>query len=196
MAYSGRPGDEEDERPVLGARALERRRDACFIAANGQSRVIDVHHVEQRLDDAHAVLVGLRRFAIGLHALQADHHAQPELVLDGDRANRVDRVEQAGMLHQQQRSCPGKREPGADRHALVLLAYADQAQRRVARDRPQQAVAGDDVRQRDDRRDAAALDCRDDVRAADRIAAEWLHGASPDCSGTDSAPVRVRPRRF
>src|SRR6202521_2522106 len=77
---------------------------------------------------------------------QADHHADRQRVFDRHAADRIDGVEHAGLLDQEQRPPPAMSEAGADADALVLLADADEAQRRVLGERAQQAIARRDVR--------------------------------------------------
>ena len=90
-------------------------------------------------------------------------------VLDGDAADRVDRIEQAGLLDQEQRAAIAVGEPGADRDALVLLADAHEARVAHLRERAQQALTRRDVGHRDDELDPARLDLADDARAAKEI---------------------------
>ena len=110
----------------------------------------DAHVVEDRLDDAHAVARQFLRRLFGIVLQQPDHHADRLLVLHRDAADGVDRVEEAGVLDQDQRALVAIGEPGGDADALVFLADADEAQVLVLGDRRQQPGAGDDVGHRKD----------------------------------------------
>ena len=68
----------------------------------------------------------MRRRDVRFLFQQADHHDDRQPVFDGDPAQRVDRIEQPGVLHQQQRALVARGQPGADRDAFVLLADAHQ----------------------------------------------------------------------
>ena len=78
---------------------------------------------------------------------------------------RVDGIEQAGVLDQQQRALVAERQRGADRDAFVLLAHAHQAEALVLGERPQHALARGDVGHRDDELDAARRYRVDDLLA-------------------------------
>ena len=120
--------------------------------------VVDAHGIEDRLDDAHAVALGLR----GMHA--DSFSSRPTIMQIGSAYSTATprmaliEVEQAGLLDQQQRALAGVREARADADALVLLADADQPRSGSRGERPQQALAGGDVGHRDDELDAARLD--------------------------------------
>ena len=83
-------------------------------------------------------------------------------------ADRVERVEEAGVLDQDQRALVAIGEPGGDADAFVFLAHAHELELLVRRDREQQPLAGDDVGNGEDELDAALLDGRDDFRAGQR----------------------------
>src|SRR6185312_13778760 len=114
---------------------------------------------------AHAIARRSARRLVGVVAEQADHHADRLLVLDADAADGVERVEEAGVLDQDQRALVGVGQARRDADALVLLADADQAKILVAGDRRQQARRGDDIGQRQHVLDAARLECGDDAVA-------------------------------
>ena len=99
------------------------------------------------------------------------------LIFDRVAANGVDGVEQAGLLDQQQPALAGERQAGADADALVLLADADEPRIGQLGERPQQALAGGDVGNRDDELDAARLDFADDA-----FAGQPRHRAARRCT--------------
>ncbi len=125
----------------------------------------DAHGVEDRLDDAHPVARRIARRGARVMLQQADHHADRLRIFDRDAADGVYRIEKAGVLDQGQRALVAIGEPGRDADAFVLLAHADELECGVARDRPQQAAAGDDVGHRQHVFDAARLERGDDRRA-------------------------------
>ena len=67
-------------------------------------------------------------------------------VFDGDRPDRVDRVEKTGLLHQENGALVAEGQTGADRDAFVFLAQPDQGEVLVFRQRPEQSGACGDVR--------------------------------------------------
>src|SRR5262249_38288160 len=128
--------------------------------------------------------LGLERRHAGLLLQEADHHAYGKRILDRDTADRVDRVEHAGLLNQEQRALARIGEAGADADAFVLLADADEARRLHLRERPPQAPAGGDVGDRDDELDAARHDLANDIGAREGRRAPLrarldLHGSFP-----------------
>ena len=110
----------------FGVGLVDRRADFADVGLFLDVVVGDAHRVEDRLDDAHAVALGLPRHHADLLFQQADHHADRQIVFDRVAADGVDGVEQAGLLDQQQPALAGEGQTGADRDALVLLADADQ----------------------------------------------------------------------
>ena len=158
-----------DDRLHLRIGGLDRRRDLADIGLAFDLVIGDAHGVEHRLDDAHGVALRLARQDARLLLEEAHHHADRQRILDGDAADRVDRVEHAGLLDEEQRAAIAVGEPGADRDAFVLLADAHESRIAHLCERAQQTFARRDVGHRDDELDPARLDLADDARAAKEI---------------------------
>ncbi len=84
-------------------------------------------------------------------------------------------------------------EAGANADPFVLLADADEARMRRARERAQQALAGGDVGYRDDELDIARLDLANDAGAAESrvtlLARADLHGV-PSLVFPERVPIK------
>ena len=81
---------------------------------------------------------------------------------DADCADGVQGIHQAGLLHHQNGTGIVIGHGATDTDAFVLFAHAGQAQIGVARDRPEQPVAGNDIGQCDNFADTGPLDQSDD----------------------------------
>ena len=176
--------DQEDDRAHLRIGRIDRRSDLLDIALRFDLVIGDAHGFEHRLDDAHSVALRLPRRNPGFLLEQADHHADRQPIFDRDAADRIDGVEEAGLLDQQQRAPPAIGKAGADADALVLLAHADEARLGYLRELAQQAFAGGDVGHRNDEFDAARLDLADDAGAVEESLANggarrWHGHSSP-----------------
>jgi hypothetical protein len=156
-------------RPGASARKPHRSRcDFPHIGLPFDLVIGNAHGFQHGLDDAHPIALGLPRRDPRFLLQQAHHHADRQRIFDRDAADRVDGVEQAGLLDQEQRAPPAIGQSGADADALVFLADPDEARLGCLRQRPQQALAGGDVRHRDDELDPARLDFPDDAGAVER----------------------------
>src|SRR5258708_31412685 len=166
--------------------------------------LVDPHDFEEGLDDPHSVFFGLARLAVRLLALQPDHHADRLLVFDGDGAHGIERIHEAGVLDEEERAAVAEGKARADRDAFIFLANSDQPQFGIVRNRAQEALAGDDVRDGDDEFDAARLERGDDPGAAHartaagkRFGAEILaiarHQGGPILRKSLVSRLRLRP---
>src|SRR5581483_3404920 len=81
----------------------------------------------------------------------------------GRAAHRVQRVEQAGVLHQEEGSMARREEAAADRDTLVLLTHLHDSHLRVLQEALEQVVAGRPVWQGRYEAGAGALDLADDL---------------------------------
>src|SRR5205823_2923881 len=162
----------------VGVGLVDRLRDDRHVVLGLQQVVRDAHGIQDRLDDAHAVAAGSGRRDPRLLLQQPDHEADRHAVFDGDRAQRVYGIEEAGVLDQQHRALTAGVKARADADGLVLLADADEPQFGIAGDRVQQALAADDIGYRHDEADAGRFDRSDNGRAGERAAHEpqlsWL----------------------
>ena len=109
--------------------------------------------------------VAKRAEPIGIVLEQSHHHADRLLVLDGDAANGIERIEEAGVLDQDQGAFIAIGQSGGDADAFILLANTNEPQVCISRDRRQQPGTCGDIGHRQDVFDRACLDRGDDAAA-------------------------------
>ena len=118
----------------------------------------ELHRVQDRLDHPNPAVAGAAWPEVRLLALEADHHADRQSVVERDGADGIQRIHQARLLHEKEGADPAIGHRGADRDALVFLADPDQAEVRIPRDRPEQAVARHEIGNRDHEADLRGLE--------------------------------------
>ena len=158
--------DQQRQRMRRRIGILDRRRNFRDVGFRVDQVVRDAHGIEDRLDDAHAVARRIARGRCRIVLQEPDHHADRLAKLDPDAADGVDGIEKAGVLDEGQRALVAIGEARRDADAFVLLADADELEGRIARNRPQQPAARDDVGHREDELDRARLERGNDARAS------------------------------
>src|SRR5262245_3821755 len=162
LSWQWLSADKQHHRPLARIGVLDRRPDQAYVGVGLDHMVCNPHGIQNRAGDAYAVMFGLPRRHTWLLVEQPGHHADRQGVLDAYRADRVDRIEQSRVLHEQERALVAIGQAGADADAFVFLANADQPQARLVRERAQEALAGMDVGKTRNELDAARLDLIDD----------------------------------
>src|SRR4249920_2607351 len=101
------PSDHNYARRRVSERFFDGGKYFCRIGIPFDKTMLKAHDLADRFDDLDAILLRLGRRDIGLLAEQANDDADGEFAFDGDTADRVDGIEEAGVLHHQHRLMAG-----------------------------------------------------------------------------------------